>query len=453
MVFADPTHKRLFALAVIVLALILVRLYFQLFYPTLLLHFNLTVFFHRFRFVRILNRVLLTLLLLHYAKLFSYLLFARRSKPDRRGGPKPRVCAVIPAYNEEKVIVKTVQSVLASDYGRIDVYVVDDGSTDDTAGAVDRAFANDPRVHLLRKENGGKASALNHGIAKAKSELLLLLDADTMVEPGAVRLMARHFSDARVAAVSGNTRVGNVMNLITRCQKVEYIKDFNLLKNGMSHLRAMAVVPGALGLWRRSSVLEAGGFSPRTLGEDRDLTMELLRTGNRLLFEPLAYSFTEAPATLRSFLIQRFRWTYGTLQCMAKHLRSLFSFRAPGLGFLLLPDLLLFQTFLPCVATFGLISNFLRPNRFEMILLAVSFVLSLVLEQVLYLISTLYADDRVTLPDVFAVIPQKILYGVLCTYLIYKALVIAFLGGRVGWNKLNRTGDVDDTIQSCETRR
>jgi len=283
-----------------------------------------------------------------------------------------------------------------------------------------------------------------------------LLDADTLIRPDAVRLMARHFSDERVAAVSGNTRVGNVTNLITRCQRVEYIRDFNLIKNGMSRLACMAVVPGALGMWRRSAVLEVGGFSTQTLGEDRDLTMQLLRMGRRLLFEPLAFSLTEAPATLRAFLRQRFRWTYGTLQCMAKYLRCLFSLRAPGMGFLLLPDLLVFQTLAPCATAFGLITNLVNPDRFEMLLLGVSFAFSLVMELLLYLLSTVYTRERVSPLDILIIVPQRILYGVLCTYLIYKALIIAFLGGRVGWNKLDRMGFPDgiaDHILSEQTEK
>jgi len=166
MIFSDPTHRRLYILSVILFALFLVWLYFRLFYPYVLLDLAAArLFWFRLSFVRALNRVMLALLLLHYGKLLAYLICARRSAPYRRGGAKPKACAVIPAFNEERVIVKTVQSVLASDYGRIDVYVVDDGSTDRTAEVVEAAFRGDRRVHLLRQENSGKAAALNRGIA------------------------------------------------------------------------------------------------------------------------------------------------------------------------------------------------------------------------------------------------------------------------------------------------
>ena len=446
-IFYDPTHRRLFILTVIVLSLFLIWLYLKLFEPMVLFRFSAyTVRPVRMRFVRIMNRVMLTLLGLHYLKLLLYLLFARRSRQPRGDPPQMKVCAVVPTFNEERVIVKTVRSILASDYGLIDVYVVDDGSTDRTAELVESTFRGNKRVHLLRQPNGGKASALNRGIAAAQCDLLLLLDADTLVAPDAVRLMAYHFTDPRVAAVSGNTRVGNVTNLITRCQRVEYIRDFNLIKNGMSHLQCMAVVPGALGLWRRTAVLEAGGFSTQTIGEDRDLTMALLRANKRVRFEPMARSWTEAPATLRAFFRQRSRWIYGTLQCMVKYLRCLFNPRTPGLGFLLLPDLLFFQTLVPCVSTVGLLTNLLDPQPFELLLLGLSFCLAIILELALYLISLILARERVSPLDLLVIIPQRIIYGFVCVYLTYRALVIAFLGVRVGWNKLDRVGNVEDIV-------
>ena len=446
-IFYDPTHRRLFILTVIVLSLFLIWLYLKLFDPMVLFRFSAyTVRPVRMRFVRIMNRVMLTLLGLHYLKLLLYLLFARRSRQPRGDPPQMKVCAVVPTFNEERVIVKTVRSILASDYGLIDVYVVDDGSTDRTAELVESTFRGNKRVHLLRQPNGGKASALNRGIAAAQCDLLLLLDADTLVAPDAVRLMAYHFTDPRVAAVSGNTRVGNVTNLITRCQRVEYIRDFNLIKNGMSHLQCMAVVPGALGLWRRTAVLEAGGFSTQTIGEDRDLTMALLRANKRVRFEPMARSWTEAPATLRAFFRQRSRWIYGTLQCMVKYLRCLFNPRTPGLGFLLLPDLLFFQTLVPCVSTVGLLTNLLDPQPFELFLLGLSFCLAIILELALYLISLILARERVSPLDLLVIIPQRIIYGFVCVYLTYRALVIAFLGVRVGWNKLDRVGNVEDIV-------
>jgi cellulose synthase/poly-beta-1,6-N-acetylglucosamine synthase-like glycosyltransferase len=445
MIFSDPTHKRVFILLCVLFGGFLIWLYFHIFYPL-----QLEMFYYgrmlpfRIQLLKVLNRVMVAFLLLHYLKLLAYLVLARRSKQYSKTGFNPKVCAIIPAYNEEKVIEKTIRSVLASDYKRLEIWVVDDGSSDRTREAVEEAFRDNARVHLISQENSGKAVALNTGIAAADGDMLLLLDADTVIAPDAVRLMVRHFEDARVAAVAGNTRVGNVMNLITGCQRVEYIRDFNLIKNGMSRLQSMAVVPGALGMWRRSAVLEAGGFSTQTLGEDRDLTMKLMSNGKKTVFEPLAYSRTEAPSTLRAFLKQRFRWTYGTLQCMAKHLKCIFSLKSPGLGFLLIPDLLLFQTVIPVISILVLLANLGLPDRYELMLLATSVIFSFIMEMLFYYISLIYTRERPKIYDVLIVPLQRVIYGFLCTYVMIKALVIAFLGGRVGWNKLDRTGNVDN---------
>ena len=160
----------------------------------------------------------------------------------------------------------------------------------------------------------------------------------------------------------------------------------------------------------------------------------------------MARSWTEAPATLRAFFRQRSRWIYGTLQCMVKYLRCLFNPRTPGLGFLLLPDLLFFQTLVPCVSTVGLLTNLLDPQPFELFLLGLSFCLAIILELALYLISLILAREHVSPLDLLVIIPQRIIYGFVCVYLTYRALVIAFLGVRVGWNKLDRVGNVEDIV-------
>ena len=228
MVFADPTRKRVYLLSVLLLAAALTLLFLRLFYPLILFHLRYALMTARLSTVRLYNRIFLGLMGVNVAKLFLYALAAREAKRQSTSFC-PAVTAVIPAYNEEKTIVATVRSVLAAEYQKLDVIVVDDGSKDRTLEILRAEFGGDPRVTILTKENGGKSSALNLGIAHAKGPLLLLLDADTMIAPDSVRLLAAHFGDARVAAVSGNTRVGNVHNLITRFQRVEYIRDFNLM--------------------------------------------------------------------------------------------------------------------------------------------------------------------------------------------------------------------------------
>lgn len=440
MIFADPTHRRIFVLSVLLLAAALALLYLKLFQPLLLIRLRYAALSVRLSAVVICNRIFLVLMAINLAKLFLYAFAARKAK-RRQSAFCPAVSAVIPAYNEEKTIVATVRSVLAAEYKKLDVIVVDDGSKDRTLSLLRREFGDDPRVTILTKENGGKSSALNLGIAQAKGSLLLLLDADTMIAPDSVQLLAAHFGDARVAAVSGNTRVGNLHNLITRFQRVEYIRDFNLIKNGMARFNAQAVVPGALGMWRKTAVLDCGGFSCDTLGEDRDLSMALLKNGWRTEFEPLAYSETEAPDTLRGFMRQRFRWTYSTLQCERKYLSCLFNPRRRGLGLLLMPDLLIFQTILPLVTTVGFAANLLHFDAYESKLLLVSYAVSVLIELILFLFAKRITGEKISVRDLLAVLPQRIVYGVLCTFLLYKSAVYAFIGTTVLWNKVERKGN------------
>ena len=447
MVFADPTHRRIFALSVILLAVGLILLYLKLFYPFVLKRLRYALLTFSLRTTPGFNRFFEILILLNFVKMLVYVFSARKPKPDAAGF-SPAVTAVIPAYNEEKTIVATVHSVLNADYEKLDVIVVDDGSKDRTLEVLRGEFGNNARVTILTKENGGKSSALNLGIEKAGGSLLLLLDADTMIAPDAVRRLAAHFKDRSVAAVSGNTRVGNVHNLITRFQRVEYIRDFNLLKNGMARFNAQAVVPGALGLWRKSAILACGGFSRDTLGEDRDLNMALLKNGWKTEFEPLAYSHTEAPDTLRSFVRQRFRWTYSTLQCERKYLSCLFHPLRKGLGLVLLPDLVIFQTVLPLVTTIGLLTNvsfYLRDpgafSSYELKLLLITYAFSVISEALLFLFARRFTGEKIYGKDLLAVLPQRIFYGVICTFLLFKSALYALIGTTVLWNKVERKGN------------
>ena len=172
---------------------------------------------------------------------------------------------------------------------------------------------------MYRKENGGKSSALNYGLRFARGEILVALDADTLFRPAASRRSLRPLADPAVGAVAGNAKVGNRINLVTRWQAIEYITSQNLDRRAFALLNCITVVPGAIGAWRRDVVIEAGGFSDQTLAEDQDLTMTLLREGWHIAYAERAVALTEAPDTMRGLARQRFRWSFGTLQCAWKH--------------------------------------------------------------------------------------------------------------------------------------
>ncbi|MBI5168137.1 MAG: glycosyltransferase [Candidatus Eisenbacteria bacterium] len=255
---------------------------------------------------------------------------------------------LIAAYNERPVIARTIDAVLASEPPPLEVIVVDDGSSDGTADEVEARFASHERVRVLRQANGGKASALNRAIAASRGDVLVCLDADTLFTPSTLSQLIGHFSDPRVGAVAGNVKVGNRVNLWTRWQALEYITSQNLDRRAYALLDGITVVPGAVGAWRCAAVLEAGGFQEDTLAEDMDLTWRVRRAGWRIANETRALGFTEAPDSLPMLYRQRFRWTFGTLQCLWKHRDAVGGHG--WFGRLALPSLWLFQIAFPILS-------------------------------------------------------------------------------------------------------
>jgi peptidoglycan-N-acetylglucosamine deacetylase len=281
--------------------------------------------------------------------------FDRLRTPAPVGGPdyKPAVTIIIPAFNEEKVIENTVRSALASDYPKLRTIVVDDGSKDATSAVVREKFAKeiaDGRVLLLTKANAGKAEALNHALKYTDDEIYVGIDADTVIAPTAISILVPHFADPKVAAVAGNAKVGNRVNLWTRWQALEYITSQNFERRALNVFGAVSVVPGAIGAWRVSAVRQAGGYHTDTVAEDADLTMSLLEKGWRVVNEDRALAFTEAPTTANGLMRQRFRWSFGILQAVWKHGAAIR--RRSRLGWIALPNIIIFQILLPLVSPF-----------------------------------------------------------------------------------------------------
>jgi cellulose synthase/poly-beta-1,6-N-acetylglucosamine synthase-like glycosyltransferase/peptidoglycan/xylan/chitin deacetylase (PgdA/CDA1 family)/spore germination protein YaaH len=263
----------------------------------------------------------------------------------------PGVSVVIPAFCEERVVVPTIERLLAQDYaGHIEIIAVDDGSPDATYDVAARAFGAHPRVRVLRQPNGGKAAALNFGIAHAREPVVVCLDADTQFERGTVRELVAPLADPGVGAVAGNAKVGNRINLVIRWQALEYVTSQNLERRAFALLDCITVIPGAVGAWRRALVLDAGGFSGDTLAEDQDLTIRLRRLGHRVAYAQRAVAWTEAPDTLGALSKQRFRWSFGTLQCAWKHRDALFRTRYGTLGLVALPNTWVFQLLLTALS-------------------------------------------------------------------------------------------------------
>ncbi len=360
----------------------------------------------------------------------------RRPRVDATGF-EPLVTVLIPAYDEARVIEGSVLSLLRGEYQNLEVLVVDDGSRDDTADIVDRIASLKPRVRCLRKPNGGKASAANLGVRVARGEIIVAVDADTVVAPDAIRRMVEHFADPEVTAVCGNVEVGNVRSLLTAFQAIEYVTSQNFDRRAFAALNCIGVVPGALGAWRRDAVLAIGGYSTDTLVEDADLTITMLRAGGVITYEPRAIGRTEAPESLGALWRQRIRWTYGTYQCLAKHRSALMH---GSLGWVALPNLLLFQVIFPIASPLGdaamahaiitgqwsaFLSGYLGFLTMDVVASALAFRL-----------------DRKPFRWLTLLLVQRFSYRMFLYAVSLWSLVSALLGARQGWRKLDRLGTV-----------
>jgi peptidoglycan-N-acetylglucosamine deacetylase len=260
------------------------------------------------------------------------------------------VSVIIPAYNEERVIASTVRGILSSTYKNLEIIAIDDGSRDKTLEVLKENFASEARVTILGVPNGGKANALNFALTHANGEVVVALDADTQFERDTIARLVRWFEDEEIGAVAGNAKVGNRTNMITRWQALEYIVAQNLERRALASLGTLTVIPGAVGAWRKSVLVELGGFPADTMAEDQDLTIAIQREGYAVGFDASAVAWTEAPSTVRGLAKQRFRWAYGTLQCLWKYRRMTFRPRYGALGLIALPQVWLFQIVLTALA-------------------------------------------------------------------------------------------------------
>jgi cellulose synthase/poly-beta-1,6-N-acetylglucosamine synthase-like glycosyltransferase len=298
-------------------------------------------------------------------------------------------------------------------------------------------------VRVISQPNSGKPGALNHGIATAHSEILVLVDGDTVFEPGTIERLVAPLQDPDVGAVSGNTKVGNRRGFIGGWQHLEYVMGFNLDRRMYDMLGVMPTVPGAIGAFRRAALIDIGGVSHDTLAEDTDLTMALCRDDWRIVYAPRAIAWTEAPATIRQLWKQRYRWSYGTIQAMWKHRRAVLDPGKSGrFGRFCLTYLALFQVLMPLVAPaidvsslYGLI--FLNPVQ------VAAFWLSFMTLQGAAGAYALWIDGE-RLRALWALPFQQVAYRQLMYLVTIQSVITALLGTRQRWQAMRRTGVFSD---------
>jgi cellulose synthase/poly-beta-1,6-N-acetylglucosamine synthase-like glycosyltransferase len=387
----------------------------------------------------------------------------RFRKPHRKASPgyNPRVAVLVPAYNEETVIVRTIRSVLNSDYKNLHVIVIDDGSSDRTAQVACKAYAAEikaGRVRVLTKPNAGKAAALNYALARMDEEIYVGIDADTVIAADAISKLIPHFEDPMIGAMAGNAKVGNRVNLWTRWQALEYITSQNFERRALDLFHVVTVVPGAIGAWRTAAVKKAGGYPVNTVAEDADLTMNLLEQGLKVDYEDRSLAFTEAPIDAKGLMRQRFRWSFGTLQAVWKH-RAAFV-RNKAMGFFALPNILIFQMLLPLVSPFidimflaGVVTYFVNRHYHPEAASAASFEKLVVYFVGFLLIDFITSSAAFSLERrhpankgdgwlLFHIWLQRFTYRQVFSIVLFKTLKRAIDGKPFNWDKLERTAQM-----------
>lgn len=365
------------------------------------------------------------------------------------------VSVIIPAFNEERVIEASVRRILESDWPNIEVIVADDGSKDQTSAIVAASFGQDPRVRLMTLVNGGKAAALNRALKHARGSIVVALDADTQFERTCISRLVRWFVDPDVGAVAGNAKVGNRVNLVTRWQAVEYVTAQNIERRALTRFDAIMVVPGAVGAWRRAALDMVGGYPEDTLAEDQDLTIAVQRCGWTIAYDEEAVAWTEAPETFAALARQRFRWSFGTLQCLWKHRGVLRKGQPSGLALVGIPQAWLFQIIFAVIsplidlALLGSIAgtlirifqhgwaqtqtDVLRMGAYWLAFTAVDALCGWVAYRL---------DVRERRYPMALLLAQRFIYRQLMYWVVLKAVRAALAGLGIGWGKLERTGRV-----------
>jgi cellulose synthase/poly-beta-1,6-N-acetylglucosamine synthase-like glycosyltransferase len=394
----------------------------------------------------------------------------RLRRPHRAASPgyNPGVAVLIPAYNEETVIVRTIRSVLNSDYKNLRVIVVDDGSTDRTAEVACEAYAQEikaGRVQVFTRPNAGKAAALNYALDRIHEEIFIGIDADTVIAADAISKLVPHFEDARIGAMAGNAKVGNRVNLWTSWQALEYVTSQNFERRALDLMHVVTVVPGAIGAWRTAPVKAAGGYPLNTVAEDADLTMNLLEQGYRVDYEDRSLAFTEAPISASGLMRQRFRWSFGTLQAIWKH-RAAFV-RNKAMGLFALPNILIFQMFLPLVSPFidllfawGIVNYLIdrhyhpeaaSPASFEKLVtyflgfLVIDFLTS----SVAFSLERRHPANKGDVWLLFHIWLQRFAYRQLFSLVIAKTLKRAIDGKPFAWDKIARTAKMSKKTEAA----
>jgi poly-beta-1,6 N-acetyl-D-glucosamine synthase len=362
----------------------------------------------------------------------------RRHHPSRLAY-MPLVSIIVPSYNEGMTLANCIDSLARQTYPDCEVIIVNDGSTDDTLSvARQMTRRHSPLIRVIDKKNGGKATALNSGIARANGEIIICVDADSIFMEDTVEQLVLSFQDPEVAAVGGNVKVANRTKALGRQQALEYITGLTLQRKAFAYLGCMQVISGAIGAFRRDALQAVGGYSSSTIVEDMDTTIELVRRGYKVVYNPLAIAFTEAPEHLGDFLKQRYRWTFGGFQVLAKHRDALWQQQNKRIGYIGLPYFLIFPWFDVLVSAL-VVAALLRIAVSGSDLYVLFIYMGMCFLQAL-LITYALATDKEDKKLLFMVFTDTLIYYHLLSFTTLKAGINYLFKKKTSWNKLERYG-------------
>ena len=232
----------------------------------------------------------------------------------------PVISIIVPAYNEEANIKRTLDSIIDSDYPAKEIIVVDDGSTDLTYAIASQYMQTHKhhKITVIQKQNGGKVSAINYALRFAVGEIIIVVDADSIIERNTLKDTAKEFQRPGVIAVAGEVKVLNPSNFLTNCTALELVLGANLMRPAYSLLGIVKIIPGALGGFTKKGLMQCGLYDRDTIAEDFDITVKIAKRGEKIVGMS-ATSYTQAPTTLKDFYKQRSRWYRGIFQTLLKH--------------------------------------------------------------------------------------------------------------------------------------
>lgn len=273
------------------------------------------------------------------------------------GNFRPKISIIVPAHNEGKVIVRTIESLISLAYPNKEIIVVDDNSSDDTYLKA-KPYAIRGDIILVRKRDlhSNKAMALRYGSKFASGELIVCIDADTIIQNESLVRIIKPFSDPETVGVAGNVRVYNTRSLLEKIQAYEYLLAMEMGRKFQSLIQILLIIPGAFGAFRRKIMEAVGGIDADTITEDFDFVLKLRKTGFKVAFAQEAIAWTVVPNRLSDWARQRIRWAYGQLQSIKKHKDLLFNMKFGLRSVLSIVDMLLMDISLLFIRLFWLIS-------------------------------------------------------------------------------------------------